>query len=64
MNGIKSLNVDSSAFVRIKGGMCEQFRIDIGVRQGVIISPWLFNGWSDEGGEDGDGKEENELLGG
>ena len=40
----------------------ERFRIDSGVRKGCIMSPWLFNvqsiyGWSDEGGEDGDGRE-------
>ena len=28
------------------------------------MSPWLFNGWSDEGGEYGDGKEGRELHGG
>ena len=35
--------VDSSVCVRIKGGESEQFRIDSGVRQGYIMSPWLFN---------------------
>ena len=25
------------------------------------MSPWLLNGWSDEGGEDGDGKEGSEI---
>ena len=35
LNGIKSMYyVDSSACVRIKGGMSEQFRIDSEVRQG------------------------------
>ena len=29
------------------------------------MSPWLFkDGWIDEGGEDGDGKEGTELPGG
>ena len=32
------------------------------------MAPWLFNiyicGWSEEGGEDGDGKEESEIHGG
>ena len=47
LNRIKSMYVDSSACVRIKGGVSEQFRIDSGVRQGCIISPWLFNVYID-----------------
>ena len=43
LSGIKSMYVDSSACARKKGGESEQFRIDSGVRQGCIISPWLFN---------------------
>ena len=46
--------------------MNEQFRIDRGVKHRCIMSPWLFNifGCSDKGGEDGDGKEGNEIPGG
>ena len=62
MNGIKSMYVDSSACVRIKGGMSEQFRIDSGVRQGCIMSPWLFNVYMD--GVMKEGKEGSELPGG
>ena len=54
--GIKSMYVDSSACVRIKGGESEQFRIDSGVRQGYIMSTWLFNVYMD-----GVMKEGNEL---
>ena len=43
MNGIKSIYVDSSACVRVKWGVNERLRIDNGVRQGCIISPWLFD---------------------
>ena len=43
LSGIKSMYVDSSTCVRIKGGESEQFRIDSGMRQGCIMSPWLFN---------------------
>ena len=39
--------VDSSACVRVKGSQSEQFRIDSGVRQGYIMSPWLFNVYMD-----------------
>ena len=35
MSGITSMYVDSSAFVRIKGGESEGFRIDSGVRQAL-----------------------------
>ena len=41
--GIKSMYIDSSACVKVKVGESEQFRIDSGVRQGCIVSPWLFN---------------------
>ena len=47
MNGIKSMYVDSSVCVRIKWGENEQFRIDSGVRQECIMSPWLFNVYMD-----------------
>ena len=43
LNGIKSMYVNSQACVRVKGGECEYFRINNGVRQGCIMSPWLFN---------------------
>ena len=42
LSGIKSMCDNSSACVRIKGGGSEQFRIDSGVRQGRIMSPFLF----------------------
>ena len=42
LNGIKSMYVNSLACVRIKGGESEYFRIDSGMRQGCIMSPWLF----------------------
>ena len=43
LNGIKSTYVNILACVRVKGGESECFRIKSGVRQGCIISPWLFN---------------------
>ena len=48
LSGIKSMYVDSSACVRIKGGESEQFRIDSRVRQGCIMPTWLFNVYMDE----------------
>ena len=43
LNDIKSINVNSLACVRVEGGESECFRINSGVRQVCIMSPWLFN---------------------
>ena len=43
LSQIKSIYVDSSGCFRVKGGESEWFMIDNGVRQGCIMSPWLFN---------------------
>ena len=42
-SGIKSMYVDSLDSFRVKWVESEQFRIDSGVRQGFIMSPWFFN---------------------
>ena len=34
--------VDSLA-IRVKGGESKQFKIESGLSEGCIISPWLFN---------------------
>ena len=34
---------DSYNCVKVKGGEIERFRIYSGVRQGCIMSPWIFN---------------------
>ena len=39
--------VDSLACFRVKGVESEQFRIDTWVRQGCIISSWLFSVYMD-----------------
>ena len=43
LNRIKSIYVNSLAFVRVKRGERECLRIDSSLRQGGIICPWLFN---------------------
>ena len=53
------MNADCTACVRVKGGEGEQLRIDSRVRQGCIMSPWLFNVYMDEVVEEG-----SELSGG
>ena len=48
LSGInKSMYVNSLSYVRVKGCESECFRIDSGVRQGCIMSPWLFNLYMD-----------------
>ena len=47
MSGIKNMNGYSSACVRVKGGEIERFRIYSGIREGFIMSPWLFNIYMD-----------------
>ena len=47
LNGIKGMYVNSLAYVRVKGGESECFRINSGMRQRCIMSPWLFNVYID-----------------
>ena len=47
LNGIKSMYVNSLAYVRVKGGESECCRINSGVRKGRIMFPWLFNVYMD-----------------
>ena len=44
---IKIMYVNSLVCFKIKGGKIECFRINSGVRQGFIMSPWLFNVYID-----------------
>ena len=43
MKGIKSVYVNIVTCVRAKKGESRYFRIDSGVRQVCVMSPWLFN---------------------
>ena len=47
LNGIKSMYVNSLVCVRVKRGESECFKVNSGVRQGCIMSPWLFNAYMD-----------------
>ena len=47
LNGIKSVYVNRLTCVRVKRCESECFRIDNGVRQGCIMSPWLFSVFMD-----------------
>ena len=41
LDGINSIYVNGLACVKVKEGENECFRINNGVRQGCIMSPWL-----------------------
>ncbi len=43
LEGIGSFYKDSSASVCMNGELSESFGVGVGVRQGFMISPWLFN---------------------
>ena len=47
LNGIKGVHVNSVACVKVKGSESRCFRIESGVRQGCIMSPWFFNAYMD-----------------
>ena len=47
LSGIKSMYVDSSVCVIVKGCESELFSIDSGVKLGYIMSHWLFNVYMD-----------------
>ncbi len=46
--GIKSLYENASASVWVNGELSESFDVEVGVRQGSVMSPWLFNIYMDE----------------
>ena len=43
LNGIKTMCVNSLDCVKVKRVESECFRIDSGMKQGCIMSPWLFS---------------------
>ena len=43
LEGVKSLYVNSSACVRVGNEVSECFPVKVGLRQGCVMSPWLFN---------------------
>ena len=47
LNGMNNVYVKDLACVRVKGCESECFRIDSGVRHVCIMSPWLFNVYTD-----------------
>ena len=47
LEGVKSFYVNSRACVRVGGGESECFPVKVGLRQGCVMSPWLFNIYMD-----------------
>ena len=43
LRGVKSLYVGSKAFVRVWNEVSERFPVRVGLRQGCVMSLWLFN---------------------
>ena len=43
LRGVKSLYVGSKACVRVGNEVSEWFPVRVGLRQGCVMSPWLFN---------------------
>ena len=44
---MQSFYVDSRACVRVRNDVSEWFRVNVGLRQGCVMSPWLFNVYVD-----------------
>ena len=43
LQGVKSLYVGSKACVRVGNEVSEWFLVRVGLRQGCVTLPWLFN---------------------
>ncbi len=47
LEGVRSFCENASASVRVNGELSESFTVEVGVRQGCVMSPWLFNIYMD-----------------
>ncbi len=47
LEGIQSFYENASAFVQVNGELSESFKVKVGVRQGCMMSLWLFNIYMD-----------------
>ncbi len=47
LEGIKSFYENASASVRVNGELSESFKVKVGVRQGCVMSAWLFSIYMD-----------------
>ena len=54
LKAVKSFHVDSRACVRVGNDVSEWFPVNVGLRQGCVMSPWLLMyiyGWCGLRGE-------------
>ena len=47
LKAVQSFSVDSRASVRVGKDVSEWFPVNVGLRQGSVMSPWLFNVYMD-----------------
>ena len=47
LKAVQSFYVDSRACVRVGNDASEWFQVNVGLRQGCVMSPWLFNVYMD-----------------
>ncbi len=47
LEGIRSFYENASASVRVNGKLSESFSVEVGVRHGCVMSPWLFSIYKD-----------------
>ena len=43
LKAVQSFYVDSLVYVRVRNDVSEWFLVNVGLRQGCVMSPWLFN---------------------
>ena len=48
LKAVQSFYVDSRACVRVGNDVSEWFPVNVGLRQGCVMSPWLFNVYMDD----------------
>ncbi len=47
LEGVRSFYENASASVQVNGELSENFKVKVGVRQGCVMSPWLFSIYMD-----------------
>ena len=47
MKAVQRFHMDSRACVRVGNDVSEWFPVNVGLRQGCVMSPWLFNVYMD-----------------
>ena len=47
LKAVQSFHVDSRACVRVGNDVSDWCPVDVGLRQGCVVSPWLFNVFMD-----------------